>query len=70
MVAVPPACFIFAAVWLRNRFDFGQWIVWVGIVLGLASAIDGLRTSLKAMSRMSESKEEKNPPPVSFNDHD
>lgn len=69
-VAVPPACFIVLAVWLRDRFDFGQWIVWAGIVLGLVSAIDGLRTSLKAMSKMSESKEEKNPPPVSFNDHD
>ncbi len=69
-VAVPPACFIFLAVWLRNRFDFGQWIIWVGIGLGLFSAIDGLRTSLKAMSRMSEGKEEKAPPPVSFNDHE
>ena len=69
-VAVPPACFIFLAVWLRNRFDFGQWIVWAGVVLGLISAIDGWRTSLKAMSKLSESKVEKNPPPVSFNDHE
>lgn len=69
-VAVPPACFIFSAVWLKNRFDFGQWIIWVGIVLGLISAIDGLRTSLKAMAKMSEGKDEKNPPPVSFNDHE
>ena len=69
-VAVPPACFIFLAVWLRNRFALGQWILWVGILLGLVSAIDGLRTSLKTMARMSESKEEKSPAPVSFNDHE
>ena len=69
-VAVPPACFIFLAVWLRNRFALGQWILWVGILLGLVSAIDGLRTSLKTMARISESKEEKSPPPVSFNDHE
>ena len=69
-VAVPPAFFIFLAVWLRNRFALGQWIVWAGIVLGLISAIDGLRTSLKTMAKMSEGKEEKNPPPVSFNDHE
>lgn len=69
-VAVPPAFFIFLAVWLRNQFNFGQWIIWAGIILGLVSAIDGLRTSLKTMAKMSEGKEEKNPPPVSYNDHD
>jgi len=69
-VAVPPACFIFLAVWLRNRFDFVQWVIWAGILLGLISAIDGLRTSLRIMSKMSEGKDEKTHPPVSFNDHD
>lgn len=69
-VAVPPAFFIFLAVWLRNQFNFGQWIIWAGIILGLASAIDGLRSSLKTMAKMSEGKEEKDPPPVSYNDHD
>ena len=69
-VAVPPACFIFLAVWLRNRFDFGHWVIWAGILLGLVSAIDGLRTSLRIMSKMSEGKDEKKGPPVGFNDHD
>ena len=69
-VAVPPAFFIFLAVWLRNRFEFGPWIIWTGIILGFVSAIDGLRTSLKTLSKMSEGKNEKETPPVSFNDHD
>lgn len=67
-VAVPPACFIFLAVWLRNRFDFGQWVIWAGIVLGFVCAIDGLRVSLKAMDMLSKRNKEKEPP-VSFNDH-
>lgn len=68
-VALPLAGFIFLAVWLRNHFGWGDWVIWVGIVLGVVCAFDGLRTSLKAMERMSRDKSEKDSP-VSFNDHD
>ena len=68
-VAVPPVIFIMLAVWLRDRFSLGSWIVWTGIVLGLICAAEGLRTSLKAMEKMSEQKKKENPP-VSFNDHE
>ena len=69
-VAVPPAGFILLTVWLKNRFDLGLWVIWIGIILGLIGAIDGLRTSLKAMERLSKGKPEDGSPPVSFNDHD
>ncbi|MDD6200002.1 MAG: AtpZ/AtpI family protein [Firmicutes bacterium] len=69
-VAVPLAGFILLAVWLRSRFGLGSWILWVGIVLGLVSAIDGLRTSLKALSRLTRNRHDPEPPSVSFNDHD
>lgn len=68
-VAVPPAGFILLAVWLKNRFSLGGWVILAGVVLGVIFAIDGLRVSLKAMERMSKRKNEE-PPPVSFNDHD
>ena len=69
-VAFPLAGFILLAVWLRERFDLGAWVLVAGIVLGLAGAVDGLRTSLKAMEIMSKDRKDKDPPPVSFNDHD
>lgn len=69
-VAVPPAGFILLTVWLKNRFDLGLWVIWIGIILGLIGAIDGLRTSLKAMEQLSKDKPEDGSPPVSFNDHD
>jgi hypothetical protein len=69
-VALPPAGFILLAVWLRNRFDLGLWVLWVGIIIGLCGAIDGLRSSLKAMERLSKDKPEDTSPPVSYNDHD
>ena len=68
-VAIPPAVFILLAVWLRDRFGLGAWVVIVGILLGVICAVDGLRVSLKAMEQMSRDKQEEKPP-LSFNDHD
>lgn len=68
-VAVPMAGFVLLAVWLRNNLGWGQWVIYVGIGLGLICAIDGLRTSLKALERLSRKKDEP-PAPISFNDHD
>ena len=68
-VAVPLGGFIWLGIWLRQRFSLGIWVVLAGIFVGIICAVDGLRTSLKAMERMSEEKNEE-PPPVSFNDHE
>ena len=68
-VALPPAGFILLAVWLHNSCGWGDWVIWAGIGLGLICAIDGFRTSLKAMDRISRNPKEDNPPTISFNDH-
>lgn len=69
-VAAPLAVFTVLAVWLRQRFDLGIWVLFVGLAIGIISAIDGFRVSMKAMEQMSKDKPGKNdPPPVSFNDH-
>jgi hypothetical protein len=69
-VAFPLAGFVLLAVWLQNRFDWGSWVIWAGVAVGVICAVDGLRTSLKAMARLAKDKPEEGPPPVSFNDHD
>ena len=69
-VSVPLAGFIFLALWLRDRFGWGEWVLWVGIVLGLVMALDGLRQSLKHLSRLSKKENGEEEPPVSYNDHD
>ena len=68
-VAFPLAGFVLLAVWLRDSCGWGSWVIWVGLFLGISSAISGFRNSLKAMQifTMNKSKEQ---PPVSFNDHD
>ena len=69
-VAGPLVGFILLALWLRQRFDLGVWVLVIGIVLGISGAIDGFRVSIKAMEQMSKDKPGKSdPPPVSFNDH-
>jgi len=68
--ALPLAGFILLALWLRDTLTWGNWVLWVGIVLGIITAIDGFRNSLKAMERLSKRKHDDAPPPVSFNDHD
>ena len=69
-VAVPPVCAVLLAVWLRNSKGWGVWVIWVGIVLAVVFAVDGLRASLLAMERLNKHKDSKEPPAVSFNDHD
>ena len=61
-IALPPAGFVWLAVWLRGRFSLGNWVIFAGIALGIAGAVDGLRSSLKAMQMM-EKQDRKNEPP-------
>ena len=68
--ALPLAGFILLAQWLQSRFGWGDWALWIGILLGVICAIDGFRSSLKAMKLLSKRKKSDEPPPVSFNDHD
>ena len=69
-VALPMAGFVLLAVWLRNTFQWGQWVIFVGIALGLVCAIESLLTTLKALNRISRKDKDDTPPPVSFNDHE
>lgn len=68
-VIVPLAGFVLAAVWLRNSYGVGRWILWVGIALGLISAVNGFISSLKAMEMLAKDKKDTEKPP-SFNDHE
>ena len=69
-VALPLLGFIFLALWLKNQFGWGDWAIWVGIALGVVTAIDGLRQSLKLLTRLTRKKSGDEPPPVSYNDHE
>ena len=66
--ALPLAGFILLALWLQSHCGWGDWVIWVGVIVGFACAVEGFVSSLKAMQRMA--KDKKQDRPVSFNDHD
>ena len=68
-VVFPPVGFLWLASWLKNSRGWGNWVIWTGVILGVICAVDGLRTSLKAMEKMAQD-ENKEDPPVSFNEHE
>lgn len=68
-VAVPLGGFVFLALWLRSQFGWGQWVIWVGIVLGVVSACTGMYQSLKALLSLTRSKKT-DTPTCSYHDHD
>ncbi len=68
-VAAPLASFLLIALWLRGSLGWGDWVIWVGLVLGLLTALSGFRSSLKLLDRSARDKKKPPEPPVSFNDH-
>ena len=68
-IVLPPVCFILLALWLRDQYGWGQWVLWAGIALGIYTAIQGFRGSLKAMEQMSGDKAE-DKPQTAYNDHE
>ena len=72
-VAVPLAGFVWVGVWLRDKFSLGAWCVIVFVLIGMVTAWNGLKASLKAMELLDKSpkkQKEKKENTVSFNDHD
>ena len=69
-VALPPVLFLLGAVWLKNEFALGGWVVLVGLLLGLAGSVGSLRSNLKSIDREGKEDTPRTPPPISFNNHE
>lgn len=70
-IAAPLVGFVWLAVWLRDRYGLGLWVVLLGIGLGIYGAIDGLRSSLRTLEKLSrKDQKEEDKPTLNFNDHD
>lgn len=68
-IVTPLVVFVLLAVWLHNRFSWGNWVIWVGVVLGILGTVGALQSSLRTLSRMDDDKNDHNQS-CSFNDHD
>lgn len=58
-VVAPLGGAIWLSVWLYQKYELGIWVIVVGAIVGFYGAIDGLRTSLKAMERLAEQPKDK-----------
>ena len=68
-IAAPLAGCVLLAVWLQERFGLGKWVIIAGLILGITGAVEGLRSSFKAMARHQKNVKKDPPPPTAFNDH-
>lgn len=70
-VAAPLVIFIILANWLQNKYSLGNWIMVIGILIGLITAAVGFRDTVVAMLAQSGHQKNKTPEPqVFFNSHD
>lgn len=67
-VTFPLFGFVGSAVWLRQYFGLGLWVVFVGIFLGMYCAIYSFIQSMKILNQM-HNKKKKKASPAFFNDH-
>ena len=67
-VAAPLMLFVYGAIWARNRWHLGVWIIIVGAALGLYSAFMALKASFTAMGLLNKPKADKDK--TNFNSHD
>lgn len=68
-VALPLAGFVLLGVWLHTAKGWGIWTVIAGLVIGLICAVRGFLDSLHIMEQMSRNPKDRQPPPVSYNQH-
>ena len=64
---MPPAGCILFSVWLQKQYSWGNWIVILGVILGVICGVQGFISTLKAADKLQKKKED---PPVSFNEHE
>ena len=56
-VVTPPVLCCFGAIWLRDKFGWGNGVVIIGILLGIAVAACGLRDFLRFTVRKARESE-------------
>lgn len=65
-----PICsFLLLAVWLKQKFNLGMWIIVVLGILGMLITISTVRANWKSLRKAAEEAASSDPPPIAFNDH-
>ena len=68
-IIFPTLFFLLVAVWLRQTFSLGMWIILVLGVLGILTSISTTKSCLHSLRKAAEEVSGAKDIPVSFNDH-
>ena len=49
---------IFVAVWLQSRFGLGDWVVLVGVLMGVGSGFMSMMKMIRQMSELSRKEDD------------
>ena len=53
---------IFAALWLKNRFALGDWVVLIGVFMGIGSGFMSMMKMIRQMSELSKKEDDNDSP--------
>lgn len=68
-IIFPTLFFLLLAVWLRQKFSLGMWIILVFGILGVLTSISTTKSCLRSLRKAAEEASGNSEPPVSFNNH-
>ena len=57
-VATPPVVCVFVSLWAQKRWELGDWVVPVGLLVGIASGVSSFLSFLRTARRKAENKED------------
>ena len=53
---------IFAALWLKNKFALGDWVVLIGVFMGIGSGFLSMMKMIRQMSELSKKEDDDDSP--------
>ena len=53
---------IFAALWLKDRFALGDWVVLIGVFMGIGSGFLSMMKMIRQMSELSKKEDDDDSP--------
>ncbi len=65
----PILFFLYAGVWLQNRFGLGMWVIIVCGILGLLTTVSTVKSCLHSLCKAAQDASGDKKPPLGFNDH-
>lgn len=73
-IVCPLLLCLLGAVWLRDRFGLGNWVIFLGVALGLGGAFSAAAAFARDIGFLNRSgrgkRNNRKKPPISFNEHD